>query len=309
MRIKSKSRLKQMIKPVFSSFHGYVEQPEISVQRNEQQELARSLARTNGDLKMIEKFFQGLEKDSEGCVSGQVLIEKLLGTVDLAWKNSLEKKFCEYFNQEDGGEVIVSAEDCFGIFFSNKKDAKIVEGLKEHLRPSKANPSLPKIKGHNPLASPVRLRIFRSYAFNHIEDSSTQQYFQLLTEWWEELSKGKPFVGIPEFSQYTVKKGVFESLSQAEECCKKWFDIVTKAEFFEIFVIGITRSQIVEINRKLNLKKVSRSFLPSYKKISSGRKNTILRLTPDLKKLEGSHKSNYFLIYPAILHRIYLIYR
>lgn len=305
MRIKSKSRLKEMIKPTFSSFCGYVEKPERSFTRKEHSGLGCSLARTTGDLKIVEKLYQGLEKDSEGCVSGQILIKKILGAVDLTWKNSLENKICAYFNQEDISEVKISPEDCFSIFFSSQKDLKIVQSLKEHLRPSKVSPSLPGIKVNNPLRSPAKLRIFRSCAFNHIEDSSTQQYFKLLSEWWDELSKGKDFVGIPEFSQYTVKKGIFESLSKAEGCCKKWFDIVTKVEFFEVFVIGITRSQIAEMDRKINLKMVSRSFLPSYKKISAGKKNIVLRLTPDLKKLEGIHKSNYFLIYIAMSYIIY----
>lgn len=280
MQIRSGSRLKAMIKPTFSSFWNYSEHPEDVLVRKEVSGLMYSVIKTNENLKIVEKLFENLEKDSDGWVSGPNFVKVFFSVGNLVEKKSFENKICEYFKVEDINDCKVRPEDCLGIFFSSKKDCKIVEGLRRYLRPKKMNSLLPGIKYVKNSGSPLRLKVFKSFAFSHIEDNTVSQYFQLLNQWWEELSNGQYFVGNSEFISFIIKKGIFDNENEAEKFSNKCFDIVTKVEFFEVFVIGVLRSQLTEIGRKVNLQRVSRSFLPSYKKISNTKKKILYKFSP-----------------------------
>lgn len=283
MQIRSGSRLKGLIKPAFSSFWNYSEHAEDPVARKEVSGLMHSLIKNNENLAIVEKLFENLEKDLDGLVCGPDFVKAFFCAGNVLERKAFENKVCEYFKVEDIGDCKVRAEDCLGLFFSNKKDSKIVEGLRRFLRPRKMNSMLPGVKHVNKSGSPIRFKVFRSFAFSHIEDNSASQYFQLLGQWWDELSKGHYFVGSSEFISFIVKKGIFEVESEAEKLCNKSFDIVTKVDFFEVFVIGVLRSQLVEISRKVNLQRVSKSFLPSYRKISNTKNKIMLKLLPLMK--------------------------
>lgn len=234
-------------------------------------------------VNVIAPMFKKLDIDGSGEVPIDNLIEKLLLKYKSLSKDIIKRKFLQVFPSQVYSDLKLTSKDFFILLFCDLKSEKIQNFLKSSLKPEPKSLNLPDLVSTRTHNSPLKLnQRFKPSPYIHSNEINQQDQYRILFRWWEELSKGKNDVQSNDLAKFLFRKG----FSSSFEFCKEVVDCRTGNwdfnEFFGFFVFALIRNLVEDEEKNISCQRMSKSFLPNYRKIKYVQKNiNLVSFSPD----------------------------
>ena len=177
----------------------------------------------------------------------------------------------------------MTSKDFFILLFCDLKSEKIQYFLRSSSKPEQKTSNLPDLVSTRTYNSPLKLnQKLKPSPYIHSNEVNLQDQYRILFKWWEELSKGKNDIQSSDFAKFLFRKGFSSSFEFCKEVSERRTGNWDFNEFFGFFVFALIRNLIEEEEKNISCQRLSKSFLPNYRKIKYIQKNiNLASFSPD----------------------------